>query len=615
MLSTVSVKDGANANIQKYQFDYYPAPSSPANTYPDQWGYYKTGYTNTTIFADMYLHDEFKTDNIVAKIRGGITTKGAFSLYEPGIPFVNRAIGDALPNYYSLKKITYPTGGFTEYEYESNYYGTGTIGGGLRIKKITSQTDASTKAMVSEYTYGDTGNGVLSGYLTLFKYCFVDEIFYFSMLRSPSFGQEVPYELGTRQAVKTYGTKALDKDTELFLKVSYNKVTVKQYNAGSATYLGKTISTYDIPNEYELSYENNAPKINMGDRTFSISNYLGYGNAFTKKYRIGYKPLLTSRTTYNEGGAILSKEDFQYAELGKVTWEGINVKQKVFFEKYPGMTGLPKLCKHYESISSLYNWGYYTIEMGVKRISNQVFVRYDQTGQNPVTTTSTYVYDAIKRLSKSTQTNSQGSSKSKELVYPASGTALSNKNMVATVIQTIMKNNNIETERVVHNYPSTALLPDKIQHSNGTGTTLQTDVTYDSYDSHGNLLQYTRSDGTKVSYIWSYNYQYPIAEVENAGLSDIYTYIAKSTIDGIASKTTPAAGDWTALTSLQNSLKAARVTIYKYKTLVGISEMTDPTGFTTYYDYDSFGRLIKTYYKEGTSSYTIESYNYNYINK
>lgn len=615
LLSTVSVKDGANVNIQKYQFEYYPAPNSPAGTYPDQWGYYKTGYTNTTIFADMYLHDEFKTDNIVTKIRGGITTKETFSLSESGMPFVNRSIGETLPNYFALKKIIYPTGGFTEYEYEANSYGTGTRGGGLRIKKITSQTDASTKALVSEYSYGDAGNGVLSGYLTLFKYCFADEIFYFSMFREPVVGQESSYELGTRQAIKTYGTKALDKDTELYLKVSYNKVTVKQYNAGSGTYFGKTVSMYDIPYEYELSYENNAPNINMGDRTFSVFNYLGYGNTFTRKYRVGYKPLLTSRIVYNEGGAILSKDDFQYTELNKATWEGINVKQKVFFEKYPGMTGTPKLCKHYESISSLYDWGYYTIDMGVKKLSNQVSARYDQSGQNSVTTTYTYSYDAMRRLSKSTQTNSLGNSQSKELTYPASGTALSNKNMVATIIQTVMKNNSIETERVVHNYPSTALLPDKTQHSNGIGTTLQTDATYDSYDSHGNLLQYTRSDGTKVSYIWSYNYQYPIAEVENAALSDIYTYIAKSTIDGIASKTTPAAGDWTVLTNLQNSLKTARITIYKYKTLVGISEMTDPTGFTTYYDYDSFGRLIKTYYKEGSSSYTIESYNYNYINK
>lgn len=615
LLSTVTIRDGGNANIQKYQLEYYPAPPTPSNTFPDQWGYYKTGYTNTTVYPDMYLHDDFKTDQIVTRIGRSTVTKTAFGTVEYGVPFVSRSSGESVPNYFALKKIIYPTGGFTEYEYESNQYGTGTKGGGLRVKKITSQTDASTKALVSEYEYGDAGNGVLSGSLTLFKHCFADEAFYFTSHLSPPFGDKSPYALGTRHAIKTYGTKALDKDTELFLKVSYNKVTTKQYNSGSNSYLGKTISTYNIPFEYELSYENNTPNITYGDRVFNVSNYLGYGNAFTKKYRVGYKPIITSRTVYNGGGSVLTKDDFQYTELGKKTWEGMNVKQKIFFEKYPGTTGNPKLCEHYQSISSMYDWGYYTIEMGIKKLSNQVTAIYDQNGQNPVTTTHTYTYDALNRLSKSTQTNSLGSSLTKELTYPASGTTLSNKNMVATVVQTVLKNNNTETERVVHNYPSSAIFPDKTQHSNGAGTALQTDITYNSYDSHGNLLQYTQSDGTKVSYIWGYNYQYPIAEIENAGLNEIYTYIPQSTVNAIASKVTPASDDWTALTALQSNLKAARIAIYKYKSQVGITEATDPTGFITYYDYDNYGRLTRSYYKEGATIRVIESYNYNYVNK
>lgn len=615
LLSAVSIKDGNSANVQKYQFEYYPAPNAPASTYPDQWGYYKTGYTNTSIFPDMYLHNEFKTDNILTRIGRSTVTKTPFGQCESSVPFVDRSTSEVLPNFFSLKRIIYPSGGFTEYEYESNSYGTGTRGGGLRIKKITSQTDASTKALVSEFTYGDSGNGVLSGYLNRFQQCFVDEIFYFSSLRASSFGEKRSLELGTRQAIKTYGSKSFDKDTELFLKVSYNKVAKRQYDAGSNIYLGKTVSTYDIPKEYELSYENNYPNVNMGDRIFRKSNYLGYGVAFTKKYRVGYKPLLTSRTVYNEGGAVLSKDDFQYIELGKTVHEGINIRQKVFFEEYPGITGQPRNCTHYNSISSLYDWGYYTIESGIRKLSGQVSVNYDQNGQNPVATTSSYSYDGLKRLIKSTQTDSSGGILSKEFTYPASGTALNSKNMVATVVKTVMKNKGTETECIVHDYPSTSILPAKTQHSNGSGIALKTDITYDSYDSHGNLLQYTRPNGTKVSYLYGYNYQYPIAEIENASLSDIYAYIPKATIDGIASKTIPAATDWTAISNLQKGMKSALISIYKYKPLVGITEVTAPNGFITYYEYDAFGRLTRTYYKEGSSINTIELYNYNYINK
>jgi YD repeat-containing protein len=46
-------------------------------------------------------------------------------------------------------------------------------------------------------------------------------------------------------------------------------------------------------------------------------------------------------------------------------------------------------------------------------------------------------------------------------------------------------------------------------------------LTYDQYDASGNVLQHTRTDDMRVSYLWDYRNQYPIAEVKNAQQADI----------------------------------------------------------------------------------------------
>lgn len=61
----------------------------------------------------------------------------------------------------------------------------------------------------------------------------------------------------------------------------------------------------------------------------------------------------------------------------------------------------------------------------------------------------------------------------------------------------------------------------------GTATTFSPDprykerLNYNSYDVAGNMKQYTLNGGTGGTYLWGYNAQYPIAEIKNAGLSDV----------------------------------------------------------------------------------------------
>ena len=141
---------------------------------------------------------------------------------------------------------------------------------------------------------------------------------------------------------------------------------------------------------------------------------------------------------------------------------------------------------------------------------------------------------------------------------------------------------------------------------------MRLEFTFDKYDFCGNLLQYTRLDGVKISYIWSYEHKYPIAEIVNASWDDISACLPSLTLENIAYKKEPSADDWESLINLKEQFKSAQITIYKHKPLVGLIEKIEPSGFTTCFHYDDFGRLIQTAFKEEGVERMVQSYEYNY---
>ncbi|RHJ83938.1 hypothetical protein [Parabacteroides sp. AM08-6] len=136
-------------------------------------------------------------------------------------------------------------------------------------------------------------------------------------------------------------------------------------------------------------------------------------------------------------------------------------------------------------------------------------------------------------------------------------------------------------------------------------------TTVSRYDSYGNPLCITDTEsGQTVCYIWSYTGLYPIVEIRNATYDAVKSALG-TTPESYSSQSSP---NMTAVNALRTNsqLKNAQVTTYTYELLKGMTSSTDPTGLTTYYSYDSQGRLSKIYIKEGGTDKTIKEYLYNY---
>lgn len=182
------------------------------------------------------------------------------------------------------------------------------------------------------------------------------------------------------------------------------------------------------------------------------------------------------------------------------------------------------------------------------------------------------------------------------------------QNILSPIIETKLKIDKSESiKRTNYSKINNMFLPAFEESS--FGGSIRTDITYNNYDLFGNITQYTSLDGIGTVYLWSYNGQYPIAEIRNAMYADVSKTID---VEALSKKLQPSESDYNAIRALETSLKNALITTYTYKPLVGMTSMTDPRGVVTTYEYDAFGRLAKV---KDANGKVINSYDYHYQNQ
>lgn len=162
---------------------------------------------------------------------------------------------------------------------------------------------------------------------------------------------------------------------------------------------------------------------------------------------------------------------------------------------------------------------------------------------------------------------------------------------INSVLQTEQTKNTstlISSQRTNYKFEHGRVQPESIETAKATNG-FQTRLRFNSYYENGNPKEVSQEGGQKIVYLWAYNNTFPVAKIDNANYSDVSAVIDQSILDNPDNDTALRLE----LDKLRTapSLKYAMVTTMTYKLGVGMTSQTSPNGITSYFEYDSFGRL------------------------
>jgi YD repeat-containing protein len=311
---------------------------------------------------------------------------------------------------------------------------------------------------------------------------------------------------------------------------------------------------------------------------------------------------------------------------------------------------------------SLYDirWGVDQILCGSVHLNKKTVQDYSSINPNLFVTTETnYQYNDYLQLSSSSTLNSDGSSLISKFLYPtdyARGNAdpysegifaMKSRNISNEVIETTRsdKTNNTEKvtsgeikffktlddsyrkiyldkiDRIETNSALSNFSPSNINNTFNFDSHYKDYIKFDDYNFNSDLTlrQFHKVDDINTSCYWGYRNAYKVVVAQNVTYSDLSSAIntANSDIEGLLlslgdMNTEGVRHQWQFFnTTLRSNpaLAHSLVTTYTYKPLVGITSVTDPAGIATYYEYDSYGRLL---YVKDTYFNILKKYDYHY---
>lgn len=614
-LDEVGFYDLENTKVNKYNFEYnfarFPFIDTSGNPNPawlenttsiDFWGFYN-GKLNTNLLPSNYTWTGMWG---IQDLFGTADRSADYSFAEQGI----------------LKKIIFPTGGERIFEYESNKDVNGGFVGGLRVKSIINKNN--NEEIKRTFTYSGTSKPVNQLYF--------EKHYMRAVNRSPA-------EIYTTNEFVASSIPNIDINTN-GRPIVYAKVI--EYDGNEITNNGRIEHLFDTsilqiyPNFYlrSLSIPYYPWNFSFYSNPLPLQYYdVIFGNIFEKETDF-----------YNDKGTLIKTLKNNYSHTLNQNLKGFYCSALIQYS--PGSENRK---------SGAFNFYNYDIQQLSQKLDSTETIEYVG-GTTPLIYKEEYKHNDNLFVTEQKSQKSNGRTIISKKVYPdevAAITSLGNDsltsdeldaikrlkslnndpnglNKISEVIQTSVyedfnsdglaqTNELLNVQRTNYkDWGNYNVLPKDTQslkgEYNSSTNNLQDDIIFNNYYTNGNIKEISKANGMHIIYIWGYNEQYPIAKIENAtftGLSSGIQTIINTAVAASDNDIDEATENSLriALNNIRNQFSNAMVTTFTYNPLIGMSSMTDPKGYTTYYTYDSFNRLQKT---KDHSSNILNEYSYNY---
>ncbi|EJL59147.1 DUF5977 domain-containing protein, partial [Flavobacterium sp. CF136] len=606
-LDKITIKDVSNNEVKQINFGYNESTTERftlTKLNENNSKFYSFGYNDV---AGMPGLDGNNTDhwgffNNIDILQSSLST--TFQKKESGPSYITKGL---------ITSIKYPTGGYTKFAWEPHYYSkvvsqkrdaltdkTG-YAGGSRILSIENFDTNDVSLSQKKYYYVKNYNNITKSNL--------------SSLSSSGVLNGIPqydFYITNRPTVNNSTTVSLTLR-------NYNSLTNFGYSTGSHIGYDEVVEVNKDDSYRKYYFTNFGPDLN------GISHY-DKAPLMTLGWTIDDGPYIPSSSLDIERGKTIGIQDYNSADICVKKIKSVFRNDNNRFDDY---------------VRQIVNSGSYSVSQGdalvfcsaLKKytynyypISNEEII-YDINGLNPITKSTEYKYNLKNQVVSEKTINSKSETLENKTFYPTdliSGVQSvamqqlvdANRINFPVTTQVLTANQKIseQTTKFTTDAVKTSglLLPTATYSLKGTGTidiqkSDDRKVTYDLYDSNGNLNQYTPEGGTPVSIIWGYNKTQPIAKIENTTYNTVETYVANlQTLSDTGTETNLLI----ALNSLRANLPNAIVTTYTYRPLIGISTITDSKGVITYYEYDSYKRLA---FIKDQDFNVLQRYCYNYF--